>query len=265
MPNRIIRDGILDSRRVAELSDGGELFYRKLMSLVDDFARYEFDLEILRVKLYPRKLSKVTIEKVVAYLKECCLSPDPLVLIYTTKNRLYLEIQNFKQRARAEVSKFPDPSGCSLVSEYHALTDGGQLAVNNQADARLARIATTNTTTNTTTPEGSAEGNQGIEFQQRKWFDTFWAKYWRRTARDAAWRAFKKHVTTEELFRQAMDAVEAQSEAMLAREDEHRPHASTWINGRRWTDEIGLLPARASPVRDVPPPDTRPLDQIFLR
>ena len=40
MPNRILRDGILMSPRVNVLSSEAELFYRRLMSVVDDYGRF---------------------------------------------------------------------------------------------------------------------------------------------------------------------------------------------------------------------------------
>ena len=40
MPNRILREGILSSERVDALSEGAEILYRRLMSVVDDYGRY---------------------------------------------------------------------------------------------------------------------------------------------------------------------------------------------------------------------------------
>ncbi len=40
MPNRVIREGILNSQRVNKLTEPAELFYRRLMSVVDDFGRF---------------------------------------------------------------------------------------------------------------------------------------------------------------------------------------------------------------------------------
>jgi hypothetical protein len=40
MPVRILREGILTSERVDTLSPAAEVFYRRLMSVVDDFGRF---------------------------------------------------------------------------------------------------------------------------------------------------------------------------------------------------------------------------------
>ncbi len=41
MPVRLIRPGILSSLRVNRLTEGQEVFYRRLLSVVDDFGRYD--------------------------------------------------------------------------------------------------------------------------------------------------------------------------------------------------------------------------------
>lgn len=116
MPNRILREGIIDSRAVASLSMGAELFYRCLMSIVDDFGRYEADPDLLRVKCFPRRLGEIDRQMTVTWLTEVSqvLTDDghPLVTVYQASNRkTYLQINNFKQRIRAEHSKCPSPDG----------------------------------------------------------------------------------------------------------------------------------------------------------
>jgi len=107
MPSRVLRDGILDSKRVGELSERAELFYRKLFSVVDDYGRYEADVELLRVKLYARRLDEVSVSDVAGFLQECCEGPNPLVLIYEAEGKKLLQIVKFGQRVRTK--KYPDP------------------------------------------------------------------------------------------------------------------------------------------------------------
>jgi hypothetical protein len=120
MPSRILRDGIIDSRAIACLSIGAELFYRCLMSIVDDYGRYEADPELLRVKCFPRRLTEIDGQMTVRWLSEVSqtLLDDghPLVTVYQCENgKKYLQINNFKQRVRAEHSKCPSPDGHMTV------------------------------------------------------------------------------------------------------------------------------------------------------
>ena len=60
MPTRLIRDAILTSGRVASLSWEAEVFYRRLMSVADDYGLYDARTPILRSALYPLQLDKMS-------------------------------------------------------------------------------------------------------------------------------------------------------------------------------------------------------------
>lgn len=109
MPTRILRDGILESERVDALSVDAELFYRRLMSRVDDFGRYTADPILLRANCYPRRVDKITTDQITEWLSECVVGDDPLILVYRVKGKKYLQIQNFNQRVRQSESKYPPP------------------------------------------------------------------------------------------------------------------------------------------------------------
>lgn len=107
MPNRIVREGILDSDAVNKLTWAGEVFYRRLMSIVDDFGRYDARHEMLRAKLYPMRLDKVSLPDIAKWLTECVEAG--LVRCYEVFKKPYLEIINFGQSLRIKKSKFPAP------------------------------------------------------------------------------------------------------------------------------------------------------------
>ena len=48
MPNRILREGILTSERIERLDWAEEVFYRRVMSVVDDYGRYYARPALLR-------------------------------------------------------------------------------------------------------------------------------------------------------------------------------------------------------------------------
>jgi hypothetical protein len=105
MANRVIRDGILDSERVNKLSCEAELFYRRLMSIVDDFGRGDGRIQILRSKLYPLKLDQVTEKNVIDWMKECV--QVGLIMTYVVDKKPYLEMLDFNQSVRIKRSKYP--------------------------------------------------------------------------------------------------------------------------------------------------------------
>jgi hypothetical protein len=119
MPDRVIRASILGSEKVSKLSWPAEVFYRRIMSIVDDFGRYEADSSLLRAYLYPKKLDKVSEPDVVKWMSEC--SEAGLVRVYTISGKPYLQIEDFDQRLRAMKSKFPaPPSSADRCQQLHA-------------------------------------------------------------------------------------------------------------------------------------------------
>ncbi len=106
MPSRIIREGILTSERVNSLSERAELFYRRLMSVVDDYGRFSANLTLLRASCYPLKLDCVKEDSIKKHLAEA--EGAGLIDLYTVAGKAYLEIQDFGQRIQSK-SKFPEP------------------------------------------------------------------------------------------------------------------------------------------------------------
>lgn len=106
MPNRIIREGILTSERVELLDEFAELFYRRLMSIVDDFGRYFGQATLLRTACYPRRPDRYTDEQVSGWMEQCSVAG--LVALYVVGNTQYIEVIDFNQRLReGQKSKWP--------------------------------------------------------------------------------------------------------------------------------------------------------------
>lgn len=115
MPTRILREGIITSENVNALSDGAEIFYRRLMSIVDDYGRYYGHASLLRAACYPLKLDTVSEAHVKRHMQECVKAG--LIVVYNDGKHLFLT--NFKQQTRAP-SKFPQPSESELLSKCEA-------------------------------------------------------------------------------------------------------------------------------------------------
>lgn len=129
MPNRILREGILTSPRMAKLAWSEEVFYRRLMSVVDDFGRYYADEGLLRAACYPRQLNKVSDSDVGKWLRACV--DAALVRVYPAQDgERYLELLSFNQQVRAKKSKFPTPPSTCIA-------DATQVPSINEADAHL--------------------------------------------------------------------------------------------------------------------------------
>lgn len=123
MPNRILREGILTSPRIARLDWASEVFYRRLMSVVDDFGRYYADAGMLRAACYPRQLGKVSDSDIGKWLT--ALVEAALVRVYPALDgERYLQLLDFRQQARAAKSKFPEPHSECVADAAQAQSKG---------------------------------------------------------------------------------------------------------------------------------------------
>lgn len=95
------------------------------------------------------------------------------------------------------------------------------------------------------TPQGgkrrSADAEESVEFQ------AFYAAYPRKAGRAAAWKAWQQLAPDAALQATIMGAIAAQHRYVDRRENgRFIPHASTWLNGSRWTDVLPGMPATAT-------------------
>lgn len=117
MPNRILREGILRSTRIATLSWPAEVFYRRLHSVVDDFGRYHAHPMLLRAACYPLQLDKVSDSDIGKWTRET--AEAGLVRVYEVAGEQYIEVLDFRQQLRAKHSKFPafdDPLSSECIA-----------------------------------------------------------------------------------------------------------------------------------------------------
>ena len=132
MPSRLIREGILTSDRVNKLSLRAEVFYRRLMSKVDDYGLFDARPAILRASLYPLRLSENISEQLKTTENDClqmlaeCIEAV-LVIVFKDNGKLYLQMLDTKWKTRSE-AKYPMPklnghqNGSDVISCKQLLT-----------------------------------------------------------------------------------------------------------------------------------------------
>src|SRR4051812_7286294 len=99
MPTRLLRERILTCEKVNRLTVKAELFYRRLMSVVDDHGRFYADARIVRAHCYPLKVDEVSEQEIDGFLKECDV--EDLVVPFDAKGCKYLVIKDFGQQTRS--------------------------------------------------------------------------------------------------------------------------------------------------------------------
>ncbi len=71
-------------------------------------------------------------------------------------------------------------------------------------------------------------------------FALFWKAYPRKVGKGAAEKIWEKMKGDAEIFKKILEAIEAQKkgESWLKDNGAYIPHPSTWLNQRRWEDEV---------------------------
>ncbi len=120
MPSRILREGILSSDRVDQLNAEEEVFYRRLMSVVDDYGRTEADARLLRARCFPLRVDSVTVDQIEMWL--AATVGRGLTTVYLVGGRRYLEYLRLG-KPRAEKSRYPGPHDAQVHTEVSGATD----------------------------------------------------------------------------------------------------------------------------------------------
>jgi hypothetical protein len=107
MPNRILREGILESELVCSLPWAAEVLYRRLISVVDDYGRFPATPKLIRAKCYPLQIDKVSDSDIGKWLTQ--VVEAALVRVYPAQDgKRYLQVEKFGQQVRSR-SKYPPP------------------------------------------------------------------------------------------------------------------------------------------------------------
>lgn len=108
---------------------------------------------------------------------------------------------------------------------------------------RTQRVATdtdTDTITDTDTviipPPTPSKGGKACADR----FTQFWDAYPRKEGKERARQAWKKLKPDEDLLQRMLDAIELQKRSDQWQRDSgaYIPHPATWLNGKRWEDEV---------------------------
>lgn len=224
MPIRMLYPGILSSTRVNALSCEAELFYRRLMSVVDDYGRFEADPRLLVSSCYPLTFDRISPSFVSKVLLECSQSgedgSESLITLYSVGSKNYLQINNFKQRTRTD-SKFPSPPLLSNDSKCQQMN----------AYAR-ASSSSSDTTTHTT-----ANGTEGLYQRYELWMQC-WPEADRRGVDEGA-RAWITLVDAGTITEQNVGEVFAGMERWKTSElwaNGYIPNIARWLIEKRWKD-----------------------------
>jgi hypothetical protein len=252
VPSRLLREGILTSDRVNQLDAAEEVFYRRLMSKVDDFGLHDARPSILRSFLYPLRSDRVREADISRWIAAC--EKAGLIALYAHDGKPFLQMLDTEWQTRSEPKCPLPPWGKDQRPSVNdrkqpetgapVFGDGFGFGDEQQPEA------------------GSPKAGE--------LFDAFWTAYPKKKAKDDAKRAFDKRKPDAALLARMLDAIKAQcaSEDWQKDKGQFIPYPATWLNDGRWQDESvavmqpvnsraaetqRLLAEQAAHVRTPPP------------
>jgi hypothetical protein len=228
VPNRIIKDTIAKSEKVNGLTDFQFRLWVHLITYVDDYGRGDARPAIIKGSCFPfrDRMTNKDIEKGLADL-----AGAGCVGLYTVDGKPYLYFPNWEQhqRVRSKISKCPAPTENNACQQLAATC--GDLQQNAPVIQNPeSRIQNPESRTNSRAREDC--------------FETFWKNYPRKEGKEKARKAFAKVSAPIDVL---LAAVEQHKKSTQWTKDNGQfiPHPATWLNGKRWEDQ--LEPDAAAP------------------
>lgn len=221
MPNRIIKESICVSESIDSLNWFEEVLFYRLIVNCDDFGRFDGRVPVVKNRLFPLK-DNVTAKAVEGGINK--LASVGLVRMYECDGKPYLCLPtwNDHQSVRAKRSKYPAPDDSVNAHEI----------ICNQVQANVPVIQSESYSIS------ESESNAKNARKSRdEAFEKFWSAYPRKEGKQKAKAAFEKVNVPLEVL---LTAIEKQKESAQWSKDNGQfiPHPTTWLNGKRWEDEV---------------------------
>lgn len=220
MPSRLLREGILSSDRVDQLDQPAEVFYRRLMSKVDDYGLYDARVSMLRSSLYPLRVDRVREADITRWIAAC--EKAGLIALYSHDGKPFLQMLDTGWQTRSE-PKFPLPPW--------GKGEPPRSVENNcshpESPAPVFGVVVGDVVDTPKAPKGADVR-----------FEAFWKAYPSKVGKDAARKAFDKRKADDPLLALMLAAIDAQKTTDKWRKDggQYIPNPATWLNQGRWMD-----------------------------
>lgn len=216
MPNRILKETVCCSEEIDALTPEQEVLFYRLMVVADDYGRHDARPKLLASKCYP--LKSIDISFLQSNLQR--LHDVGLVQLYEVDAKPYLQFCSWAkhQQIRAKRAKFPGPEVAPDITCKQAQAD---VHVNQSNPIQSKRAKRTSASLR---------------------FGEFWDAYPRKTNKALALKSWGKQgldAKADEIIR----AVLLQAKGWA--DPKYIPHASTWLNGQRWEDEVEQVKVRS--------------------
>jgi hypothetical protein len=236
MPSRIIKETIIISESLSNISADAERFFWRLIVKADDFGLFYGDPRILASLCFPQK--PPTEQRVRSWLTE--LVGEGMVGTYTGDDgKKYLKLLNWEkcQQTRAKNSKYPLPSTFDITCNQ---VNGNQMKANVPVNDNDNEFENRETKTKTAPAAAAPDG-----------FVRFWTSYPKKVGKQDALKAWAKLNPDPDTVDAIVAGVERWKNCEQWTKDGGKfvCWPQKFLNGRLWEDDPG---APVGPNRDGP-------------
>lgn len=232
MPNRIIKESICTSEKIASLTDFEFRLWTGLITQADDAGRGDARPAIIKGHVFPLR-DRLTIKDIDVSLQ--ALAAKGCVSLYKVDGKPYFWFPGWArhQRVRDCKPKYPEPPEDDSSPQVAA--GCGELP-------QTAALIQSNPNPNPNTNPNPKDTRVRAEHSR---FDEFWEIYPRKVGKGAAQKAWNKLKPDSDLADRIMGAVREQKRSVQWTKDggQYIPNPTTWLNQQRWEDEA--TPANA--------------------
>ena len=227
MPNRFIKEKCRSSRTLESLTDFEERLFWRLLTVVDDFGRFDANPQVVRSLCFPLNPGK----RALANVRKCLqkLSNSFTLLLYQINGVEYGQLVNFEEyqgKPRAKVSKFPDPPKDQLESMLANVSRCSQMLPSSVFVSE------------------SESESESVPVDKSVGFEKFWIAYPRKVGKQLALKSWETLNPQNGQVELILQAVETQKTWHAWTKDggQFIPYPATWLNQRRWEDELVNIP-----------------------
>jgi hypothetical protein len=220
--SRNIKPGLWLNEDLAECSMAARYLFPGLWCLADKDGRIEYRPQRIKAQIFP--YDKICISSLVGELHG-----KKFISVYEYEGELFIQINNFLKHQNPHPKEkrlgYPEPVN---ICEY---------------DGNLKQFNFTASRVEIPFPSSSLIPSSLIPYSVPKVpFERFYILYPKKKAKEAAKKVWDKMKVDELLFAKIVTSLEAQklTDDWLNDDGKYIPLPSTWLNGKRWEDEIEI-------------------------
>lgn len=236
MPNRILKESVCTSEKIAELSDFEYRLWTGLILMADDAGRGDARSAIIKGRVFPLR-GRVTVKDIDVAIQR--LADKGCISLYESDGKSYFYFPTWSkhQRVRNVQPKYPTPPENPVKNDD--LRQSAANCRNLPQSAAICGELRPESNPIQSNIESESESNPVSHARAREddAFSRFWAVYPKKVGKLAAQKSFAKVKAPVETL---IAAVERQKQSSQWQKDggQYIPNPATWLNQGRWEDDL---------------------------